>query len=212
MKKDMSSAYGMYTREDELCQTNGHFSLHLRKSAVAKIEELLRLEADARVGWVGCGDGRELLSIALRHPHPDVAFDGYEVNPQAMTRSLVEWRVRRGSSTSCATKWILKRYLSRDTIRTSTPRPSRDDPSTCACTRRPKVSFAFSARCGKKSGTRPTCESQPCTSQDRESNASYAARESTFFLQLAVCSTAPLREQTSRVAGKTDAPSRKGGD
>ena len=76
------SAYGMFTREDELCQTNGHFSLNLRKSAVAKIEELLGLEAGARVGWVGCGDGRELLSIALQHP--DVAFDGYEINPQAI--------------------------------------------------------------------------------------------------------------------------------
>lgn len=76
------AAYHMYTRADDLCQSNGYFSLYLRKGAVAKIEELLQLEAGARVGWVGCGDGRELISVALWHPN--VAFDGYEVNPHAM--------------------------------------------------------------------------------------------------------------------------------
>ena len=77
------AAYAMYTREDDLCQTNGYFSLNLRKSAVAKIERLLNIGAGARVGWVGCGDGRELISVASRYP--DAVFDGYDINPHAIS-------------------------------------------------------------------------------------------------------------------------------
>lgn len=76
------SAYQFYRREDELCQTNGHFSLNLRKSAVPEIERLLGLVPGARVGWVGCGDGREVISLAMSHR--DVVFDAFEINPHAM--------------------------------------------------------------------------------------------------------------------------------
>ena len=74
--------YGRYTRDDELCQTNGYFSLNLRKGAVQKIEEMLELDESATVAWVGCGDGRELLSIAKGHP--ETYFDAFEINKHAI--------------------------------------------------------------------------------------------------------------------------------
>ena len=76
------SVYRYYSREDGLCQTNGHFSLNLREGCLNAIDELLALTPGNTVGWVGCGDGRELLSIATRYP--DVSFFGYEINDAAL--------------------------------------------------------------------------------------------------------------------------------
>ena len=77
------SVYRMYTRDDELCQTNGCFSLNLREGALPEIDRLLDLQSGNTVGWVGCGDGRELLSFAKRYP--DVHFDGYDINACALS-------------------------------------------------------------------------------------------------------------------------------
>lgn len=74
--------YGRYSREDALCQSNGYFSLNLRPAAVERIVELLQLRRGASVAWVGCGDGRELLSVARRHP--DAVFDAFEINGCAL--------------------------------------------------------------------------------------------------------------------------------
>jgi hypothetical protein len=80
------SAYRRYTREDDLCQTNGHFSLNLREGSLDVIDEMLQLDDASsetlEVAWVGCGDGRELLSIASRHP--SATFWGYDVNAAAL--------------------------------------------------------------------------------------------------------------------------------
>ena len=73
--------YAFYTREDSLCQSNGFFSLNLRKGSINSIIELLNLKKDDKVGWVGFGDGRELFSVA--YMHPDVIFMGFEINPVA---------------------------------------------------------------------------------------------------------------------------------
>ena len=77
------SVYRRYTREDALCQSNGYFSLNLREGAIDTIDALLCLDASRPccVAWVGCGDGRGLLSIAIRHP--DVSF-GVQINPVAL--------------------------------------------------------------------------------------------------------------------------------
>lgn len=74
--------YHRYNKEDELCQTIGYFSLNLRKGAVKTIAELLDLDATSTVGWVGCGDGRELLSIAKEHSKTQ--FDAFEINEVAL--------------------------------------------------------------------------------------------------------------------------------
>lgn len=81
MKVDWS-VYRMYTRDDELCQTNGCFSLNLREAALPEIDRLLALHPGDSVGWVGCGDARELLSFAKRYPHVD--FEGFDVNECAL--------------------------------------------------------------------------------------------------------------------------------
>lgn len=76
------SVYGRYTRADELCQTNGHFSLNLRQGALGAIDRLLALDENSTVAWVGFGDGRELLSMAKRYP--GARFVGWEVNGAAV--------------------------------------------------------------------------------------------------------------------------------
>ncbi len=76
------SVYRYYTREDGLCQTNGYFSLDLREKYLDTIERLLRLSDGKKVGWVGCGDGREMLSIAIRYK--TVSFHGYDINESAL--------------------------------------------------------------------------------------------------------------------------------
>lgn len=76
------SAYKYYTREDALCQTNGYFSLNLRPKCVDSIDRLLQLSDEKKVGWVGCGDGREMLSIATRYEN--VSFHGYDINESAL--------------------------------------------------------------------------------------------------------------------------------
>lgn len=73
----------MYTRNDDLCQTNGHFSLNLREAYLPEIDRLLALRSGDSVGWVGCGDARELLSLAKRYP--DVSFEGFDVNECALS-------------------------------------------------------------------------------------------------------------------------------
>lgn len=75
--------YALYTREDSLCQSNGFFSLNLRKGSIKSIVELLNLKKDDKVGWVGFGDGREMFSVA--YMHPDVLFIGFEINTTACT-------------------------------------------------------------------------------------------------------------------------------
>lgn len=82
LKTNMSSAYRYYTREDGLCQTNGYFSLNLREKCLDSIDRLLQLSDGMRVGWVGCGDGREMLSMALRYKN--VSFHGYDINEAAI--------------------------------------------------------------------------------------------------------------------------------
>lgn len=76
------SVYRLYGRDDCLCQSNGYFSLNLRQGALHEIDRLLELRPGDRVGWVGCGDGRELLSLAGYHP--GVRFEGYEINEAAL--------------------------------------------------------------------------------------------------------------------------------
>lgn len=74
--------YNRYNKDDELCQTTGYFSLNLRKGAVQTIAQLLDLDAASTVGWIGCGDGRELLSIAKEYPNAQ--FDAFEINEAAL--------------------------------------------------------------------------------------------------------------------------------
>lgn len=74
--------YRRYTREDALVQTNGFFSLNLRVSAVKSIIRLLDLTADSVVAWVGCGDGREVLSVAKEFPR--VQFHAFDINADAL--------------------------------------------------------------------------------------------------------------------------------
>lgn len=80
------SVYSRYTREDDLCQTNGYFSLNLRRRSVDAIDGLLRLTAASTLGWVGCGDGREVLSIAKRHPETQIT--AFEINKDALGIAL----------------------------------------------------------------------------------------------------------------------------
>lgn len=75
------SVYGRYNRADALCQTNGYFSLNLREGALWEIHRLMDLKDGDTVGWIGAGDGRELLSLA--RCHTGVRFDGYEINRAA---------------------------------------------------------------------------------------------------------------------------------
>ena len=76
------SVYRRYTREDALVQTNGFFSLNLSADSVQRIVDLLDLGADSIVAWVGCGDGREVLSVAKEFP--EVQFHAFEVNGEAL--------------------------------------------------------------------------------------------------------------------------------
>ena len=82
----MKLVYDNYTREDSLCQTNGFFSLNLTPQSIPKIQTLLDLdeavEFEKCVGWVGFGDGRELLSLAKLHPQ--IRFVGFEINLAAV--------------------------------------------------------------------------------------------------------------------------------
>lgn len=76
------NAYNRYKQGDDLCQTNGHFSLNLRKKHVDDIDRLLALSPGNTVGWIGCGDGRELFSMAMRYPC--VRFQAYDINELAL--------------------------------------------------------------------------------------------------------------------------------
>ena len=75
--------YSLYTREDSLCQSNGYFSLNLRKSCVSTIIQLLEIKEHDYIGWVGFGDGRELFSVASMYPHN--IFVGFEINSTAFS-------------------------------------------------------------------------------------------------------------------------------
>lgn len=74
--------YKKYNREDELCQTNGHFSLNLTLQSVNKIKKLLELDENSTVGWIGCGDGRELFCIASEYPQ--IQFEAFDINASAI--------------------------------------------------------------------------------------------------------------------------------
>lgn len=76
------SIYSKYSREDNLCQSNGFFSLNLTPSSIPKIVKLLQLEEATSVGWIGCGDGRELFCIASIYPQ--IHFTGIDVNAHAL--------------------------------------------------------------------------------------------------------------------------------
>tara|TARA_B110000008_G_C16965584_1_gene561872 strand:- start:1288 stop:1827 length:540 start_codon:yes stop_codon:yes gene_type:complete len=73
--------YSKYRREYELCQTNGYFSLNLSKGSIVKIKRLLNIQKNDTIGWVGFGDARELLCLALMYPQN--TFTGYEINKDA---------------------------------------------------------------------------------------------------------------------------------
>lgn len=81
MRRPWWSVYASYSRHDTLCQTNGYFSLNLREGALWEIHRLLDLKDGDTVGWIGTGDGRELLSLAKCHV--GVRFEGYEINEAA---------------------------------------------------------------------------------------------------------------------------------
>lgn len=76
------SVYRRYSREDALVQTNGFFSLNLSANSVERIVGLLDLAANSIVAWVGCGDGREVLSVAKQFP--EVEFHAFEINTDAL--------------------------------------------------------------------------------------------------------------------------------
>ena len=85
MEKIINDTYSIYTKEDELCQTNGYFSLNMRKSSVSVIIELLDLKNCTKkdsVGWIGCGDGREMFCAA--QSFPDISFTGIDINVHAI--------------------------------------------------------------------------------------------------------------------------------
>jgi cyclopropane fatty-acyl-phospholipid synthase-like methyltransferase len=75
-------AYKCYTREDALCQTNGFFSLNLTQKSADALAEYLRFQAGDTVLWAGCGDGRELLTVASKFPR--VSFVGCDLNEHAI--------------------------------------------------------------------------------------------------------------------------------
>ena len=82
----VNDIYSKYKREDSICQTNGYFSLNLRKSSISTIFNLLNLnEIDENIpktiGWIGYGDGRELFCIAKHYPN--FKFTGFEINEHA---------------------------------------------------------------------------------------------------------------------------------
>ena len=74
--------YSMYGREDSLCQSNGFFSLNLTEKSIPKVVELLDIQKNESVAWIGCGDGRELLTIAREYP--DNSFIGIDINDSAL--------------------------------------------------------------------------------------------------------------------------------
>lgn len=82
----MKIVYAKYTREDSLCQSNGFFSLNLTPKSISRIEALLDLNEpvafEKRIGWVGFGDGRELLCLATAYP--SIRFVGFEINQSAV--------------------------------------------------------------------------------------------------------------------------------
>ena len=61
--------YTLYDAESDALQAaTGSYSLNYTPASVHTITTLLRLEDGVRVLWVGAGDGREALSVALLHP------------------------------------------------------------------------------------------------------------------------------------------------
>ena len=82
----ITEIYSKYKREDNLCQTNGYFSLNVRKSCIQTVFNLLNLNTEndnipRTIGWIGFGDGRELFCIAKHYP--DFKFTGFEINEHA---------------------------------------------------------------------------------------------------------------------------------
>ena len=76
------NVYSLYKREDNLCQTNGYFSLNVRQSNIPQIVKLLQLNDDSTVGWIGCGDGREVLSVCQQYPN--IKFSAIDHNEAAI--------------------------------------------------------------------------------------------------------------------------------
>ena len=60
--------YSSYDTEADSLAALGGFSLNYTPASVLTITNLLGLEEGECVLWVGAGDGREALSVALLHP------------------------------------------------------------------------------------------------------------------------------------------------
>ena len=101
--------YSKYSREDDMVQTSGrapalgkrvsrpqvrnaeftrdkefgYFSLNMTAGSAESLPGFMQVKTGDTVGWVGCGDGRELvIFMALLHPHS--SFKGYDVNKAAV--------------------------------------------------------------------------------------------------------------------------------
>jgi hypothetical protein len=100
--------YSTYSREDDMVQTSGrapllgkrvsrpqvrnaeftrdkefgYFSLNMTAGSAESLPGFMQVKTGDTVGWVGCGDGRELIFMALLHPHS--SFKGYDVNKAAV--------------------------------------------------------------------------------------------------------------------------------
>ena len=69
---------GVYTRETEA----GYFSLNMTAGSAEQLPDFMQVNAGDSVGWVGCGDARQLIFMALRHPYS--FFEGFDVNKEAI--------------------------------------------------------------------------------------------------------------------------------
>ena len=73
-----------YKTSENLVQNNGFFSLNWTKASVLRIIELLQLDTTQKedCAWIGCGDAREVLSIATLYPN--VQFTAMDINRDAI--------------------------------------------------------------------------------------------------------------------------------
>ncbi len=83
-KEVIAHVYKQYSRDDNLVQTNGYFSLNLTKASVEKIIQLLNFspETEQTCAWIGCGDAREVLCLAALYPN--VKFFANDINEFAI--------------------------------------------------------------------------------------------------------------------------------
>ena len=84
----IKTTYKSYSREDHLCCTNGHFSLNLTPNSVLAIDELLAIDENSTILWVGCGNAPELISIAQIYPRN--LFYGIDINQDAIEVATIK--------------------------------------------------------------------------------------------------------------------------